>query len=55
MIDKIKDIIDKFPLGYIFTTNDFSLSVKNPKSVNNVLKDLVAEGYLAKLSKGRFY
>ncbi|MDR1583335.1 MAG: DUF6088 family protein, partial [Prevotellaceae bacterium] len=55
MIDTIIDIIDKFPLGYIFTTNDFSISVKNPKGVNKVLNDLVAEGYLAKLSKGRFY
>jgi hypothetical protein len=55
MIDTIIDIIDKFPLGYSFTTNDFSISVKNPKGVNKVLNDLVAEGYLAKLSKGRFY
>jgi hypothetical protein len=54
MIDTIKDTIDKFPLGYIFTTNDFSISVKNPKGVNKVLNDLVAEGYLAKLSKGPF-
>jgi hypothetical protein len=55
MIDTIKNTINKFPLGYIFTTNDFPISVKNPKGVNKVLNDLVADGYLAKLSKGRFY
>ena len=54
-IDTIKNKIDKFPLGYIFTTNDFDISVKYPKGVNKVLNDLVAEGYLCKLSKGRFY
>jgi hypothetical protein len=55
MIDIIRDTIDKYPFGYIFTTNDFHLSVKNPKGVNKILNDLVAEGILRKLSKGRFY
>jgi predicted transcriptional regulator of viral defense system len=55
MIDTIKNTINKFPLGYIFTTNDFPISEKNPKGVNKVLNDLTAEGYLSKLSKGRFY
>jgi hypothetical protein len=55
MIDTIKNTINKFPLGYIFTTNNFYISSKNPKGVNKVLNDLVAEGYLSKLSKGRFY
>jgi predicted transcriptional regulator of viral defense system len=55
MIDIIRDTIDKYPLGYIFTTNDFTLSEKNPKGVNKILNDLVAEGVLRKLSKGRFY
>ncbi|MDR2384168.1 MAG: DUF6088 family protein [Tannerella sp.] len=55
MIDTIKNTIDKYPLGYIFTTTDFDMAVKNPKGVNKVLNDLVAEGVLCKLSKGRFY
>jgi hypothetical protein len=55
MIDIIKNTIDKFPLGYIFTTTDFDIAVKNPKGINKILNDLVAEGVLRKLSKGRFY
>jgi hypothetical protein len=31
MTEIIRNTIDKYPFGYIFTTNDFSLSVKNPK------------------------
>jgi hypothetical protein len=55
MLDTIKDTIDKFPLGFIFTTNDFSITVENPKGVSKILNDFVAEGYLRKLAKGRFY
>jgi hypothetical protein len=55
MIDIIRDTIDKYPLGYIFTTNDSHLSKKNLKGVNKILNDLVSEGVLRKLSKGRFY
>ncbi|MDR3327373.1 MAG: DUF6088 family protein [Prevotellaceae bacterium] len=55
MVDIIKNTIDKFPLGFIFTANDFSITVENPKGVSKILNDFVAEGYLRKLSKGRFY
>ena len=55
MVDNIRNKIDKYPLGYIFTTHDFDISVMNPKVINKILNDLVAEGYLCKLSKGRFY
>jgi hypothetical protein len=55
MVEKIKNTIDMFPLGDIFTSNDFSMTVDNPKGVNKILNDFVAEGYLRKLSKGRFY
>lgn len=55
MIDKIKNTIAKFPVGYVFTTTDFPTAVENPKQVNKILNALVAEGTLRKLSKGRFY
>ncbi|MDR1814533.1 MAG: hypothetical protein LBR18_06770 [Tannerella sp.] len=51
MIDIIKNTIDKYPLGYIFTTNGFSLSVKNPKGVNKVLNDLLRRAIYASSPK----
>jgi len=55
MIDTIKNTIDKFELGYVFTIDDFSISVEKPKEVSKILNHFVATGYLRKLSKGRFY
>jgi len=55
MTETIKNTIDKFETGYIFTIDDFSLSVKNPKNVSRILNHFVATGYLRKLSKGKFY
>ncbi|MDR1897287.1 MAG: DUF6088 family protein [Prevotellaceae bacterium] len=55
MIDIIKDTIDKFPMGFIFTASSFPVTVENPKGVSKALNDLVAEGVLRKMSKGRFY
>jgi hypothetical protein len=55
MPDKIKNTISKFSPNEIFTVSDFPETVKNPKGVSKILNDLVAEGVLRKLSKGRFY
>ncbi len=55
MNDVIKNIIDKFELGYVFTINDFPIAVENPKAVSKTLNHFVETGYLRKLSKGRFY
>jgi len=55
MTDNIKNIIDKFELGYVFTVSDFPMTVENPKTVSKILNHFVATGYLRKLSKGRFY
>ena len=55
MTDTIKNIIDKFELGYIFTVTDFPTAVENPKTVSKILNHFVATGYVRKLSKGRFY
>jgi hypothetical protein len=55
MIDTIKNTIDKFEAGYIFTVNDFSAMVESPIKVIKILNHFVASGYLRKLSKGKFY
>jgi len=55
MTDIIKNIIDKFELGYVFTVCDFPMTVENPKTVSKILNHFVTTGYLRKLSKGRFY
>jgi hypothetical protein len=55
MTDAIKEIINKFESGYVFTVSDFPMAVENPKSVSKILNHFVGTGYLRKLSKGRFY
>jgi hypothetical protein len=55
MNDTIKNTIDKFPSGFVFTTSDFPAAAENPKQVNKILNTLVSEGVLCKLSKGKFY
>ncbi|GHT57317.1 hypothetical protein FACS18945_1310 [Bacteroidia bacterium] len=55
MTDVIKNIIDKFAVGYIFTIDDFPMTVENPKTVSKILNHFVSTGYLRKLAKGKFY
>ena len=55
MTDIIKNTIDKFETGYIFTANDFPITVESPKNVSKILNELVTTGYIRKLSKGKFY
>ena len=55
MTDNMKSIIDKFETGYVFTASEFESTSKNPTAVSRILNGYVSEGYLRKLSKGRFY
>ena len=55
MIDIIKDTIDRFPIGFVFTSSDFPIEVNRLKAVNKVINVLVAQGKIRRLSKGRFY
>jgi hypothetical protein len=55
MIDIIRNTINKFELGYVFTADDFSMEVNNPCEASRLLNNLVREGKLRKLSKGKFY
>ena len=49
MTDTIKNTIDKFEAGYVFTANDFYMTVSHPKNVSKILNELVASGVLRKL------
>jgi hypothetical protein len=53
--DIVKNTIDKFQIGFVFTAVDFQISETHPNKVGKILNDFVAKGYLRKLSKGRFY
>ncbi len=55
MTDTIKNIIEKFELGFVFTVSEFPITAENAKTISKILNDFVAIGYLRKLSKGRFY
>ncbi len=44
MIDIIKDTIDRFPIGFVFTSSDFPVEVNRLKAVNKVINVLVAQG-----------
>lgn len=55
MIDIIINKINRFPLGFVFTSSDFNIEVNKQKVVNKLLNDLVVQGKIKRLSKGRFY
>lgn len=56
---KVSDIvinkIDRLPFGYVFTYNDFDISVTNKEAVIKTLNRLVSRGKINKISKGKFY
>ena len=51
----VKNQIDKFSYGYVFTASDFPIDVTKQKSVNKVMENLTKEGKIRRLSKGRYY
>jgi hypothetical protein len=55
IVDILEDKIDRFPKGYIFTYAEFDIEVKRKETVVQALNRLVAEGKIAKFSKGRYY
>lgn len=56
---KVSDIvinrINRFKAGYIFTYNDFNVSVENMSALKMALNRLVDSGKIIRLSKGRYY
>jgi len=55
MTEVIKNIIDKFENGYVFTSDEFPQTKTSPIYVNRILGNFIKEGYIKKLSKGKFY
>ena len=51
----IEVIINRFPMGYVFTYSDFDIAVDKREAVIKSLSRLVANGKIKKLSKGRYY
>lgn len=55
MTDIIKNTINRFALGFVFTAADFSIPVEKQNTVTKILNNMVAAGQIRRLSKGRFY
>lgn len=55
MTDAIRNIINTFPCGFVFTPKDFPIDRIKQASVNRILNNMVADKQIRRLSKGRFY
>ncbi|GHS84907.1 hypothetical protein FACS1894201_03950 [Bacteroidia bacterium] len=55
MTDPIKNNIEKLEVGYVFTSDEVSGELTSPSYISKKLNSFVANGYIRKLSKGRFY
>jgi hypothetical protein len=53
--DLIKNTIDRFAYGYVFTYSDFDIEVQYHPTVVRHLNRMVASNAIARLSKGRYY
>lgn len=53
--DSISLKIDRLPMGYVFTYEDFSTEVKNKEAIIKALNRMAALGRISKISKGKFY
>lgn len=53
--EKIIEIINRFPRGYVFTYRDFLDKVESKQTIIKTLNRLASKGKIAKISKGKFY
>lgn len=53
--DYIRDKVNTFAKGYVFTYEDFLTEVNKKEAVIKALNRMVASGKLTKLSKGKYY
>lgn len=51
----IKNSVDRFPKGYVFTSGDFIEKVKSKEALMKALNRLAVSGKIVKLAKGRYY
>jgi hypothetical protein len=55
MTDTVRDTINTFSCGFIFTPRDFPIDKRKQASVNRILNNMVAAGQIRRFCKGRFY
>jgi len=55
MTETIRNTINRFASGYVFTTLDFPVDVSKQAIVNRILNNMVAAGQIRRLSKVRYY
>jgi hypothetical protein len=55
MTNTIKNTIDNFDYGYVFTPADFPVDPRKQATVNRIINNMVASGQIRRISKGRFY
>lgn len=53
--DIVKNKVDKFRNGYVFTYSDFSLPVHQIDALKKVLSRMVKSGKIERLAKGKYY
>jgi hypothetical protein len=51
----VRNNIDRFPKGYVFTYGDFIGQVESKEALAKALNRLAASGRIVKLAKGRYY
>lgn len=55
MTDIIRNTINTFSCGFVFTPRDFPIDKRKQASVNRILNNMVVAGQIRRISKGRFY
>ena len=55
MTEKVTNIVNSFQSGFVFTPSDFGVEASKQPTVNRILNNMVADGRISRLSKGRFY
>jgi hypothetical protein len=55
MTDTIKNTVNRFAGGFVFTAKDFPILPDKQNTVTKVLNNMVAAGQIRRLCKGRFY
>lgn len=53
--DYIRNTIDRFPKGYVFTYDNFNVEVKNKEALIKALNRMADSGKISKLAKGKFF
>lgn len=53
--DIVRDKINRFEFGFVFTYNNFDVEVDKVNALKKILNRLVESGKISRLSKGRFY